>query len=120
MATFDDVRRLTADLPAVEEGTSYGTPALRVKGKLFCRMWSEREHDRDDVHDSGVLVVFCELEEKEAILASSDVLFETPHYHGYGGFLIRLADVDLDELADHLEHSYRHKAPKSVLKLLDE
>lgn len=119
MASFDDVRRLTADLPMVEEGTSYGTASMKVKGKSFCRMWSDREHDRDDVHDTEVLVVFCEAEEKPAILESSDVVFETPHYHGYGGFLIRLADVDLDELADHLEHSYRHKAPKTALKMLD-
>ena len=119
MAIFDDVRRLTADLPMVEEGTSYGTASMKVKGKSFCRMWSEREHNRDGVHDTELLVVFCEAEEKPAILESSDAVFETPHYHGYGAFLIRLADVDLGELEDHLEHSYRQKAPKTALKMLD-
>ncbi|HEX5139945.1 MAG TPA: MmcQ/YjbR family DNA-binding protein, partial [Dehalococcoidia bacterium] len=36
--TFDDVIRLAADLPGVETGTSYGTPALRVGKKFMCRL----------------------------------------------------------------------------------
>jgi hypothetical protein len=120
MATFDDVRRLTADLPEVTESTSFGTPALAVRGKSFCRLWSAREHARDGVHDTEVLVVFCDLEEKPALIESSGgMLFSTPHYDGYGAMLVRLDDVDLDDLADVLEDSYRLKAPASLLKALD-
>jgi hypothetical protein len=120
MATFEDVKRLAADLPEVTESTSYGTPSLAVRGKSFCRMWSAREHDRDDVHDTEVLVVFCDLDEKAALLASSGgVLFSTPHYEGYGAMLIRLDDVTTDDLADYLEDSYRLKAPASLRKILD-
>jgi hypothetical protein len=36
--TYDTVRRIALDLPQVEEGTSYGTPALKVKGKLIVRL----------------------------------------------------------------------------------
>jgi hypothetical protein len=36
----------TAHLPGVEEATSYGTPALKVRGKLFARL-----------KDAGTLVV---------------------------------------------------------------
>lgn len=119
--TFDDCVRLTADLPQVAVSTSYGTPSLKVKGKSFCRMWSEREHDRDDVHDTEVLVVFCEAEEKDALLdAHAGVFFETPHYQGHGAHLIRLADVAEDVLADALEHSYGLKAPKRLLESLDD
>ncbi len=120
MATWDDVVAATADLPGIEQSTSYGTPALKTKGKLVCRLWSDREHARDDVHDTEVLVVFCELDEKPMLIdGSAGVLFETPHYHGYGGVLIRLADVGIEDLADQLEHSYRLRAPKSLLKQLD-
>ena len=119
--TFDDCVRLTADLPEIEVSTSYGTPSLKVRGKSFCRMWSRREHDRDDVHDTEVLVVFCEAEEKETLLeASGGAFFQTPHYEGYGAHLIRLADVTEAALADALEHSYRQKAPKKILKQLEE
>jgi hypothetical protein len=113
--TFADVIRLTAHLPEVTEGSSYGTPALKVRGTGFCRMWGEREHRRDGVDDSEVLVVFCELEWKDALIANSDgVLFSTPHYDGYPAMLVRLADVDADDLADHLEESYLLKAPATL------
>ncbi len=121
MATWDDVVAATADLPGIEQSTSYGTPALKTKGKLVCRLWSDREHARDDVHDTEVLVVFCEAEEKDALLdAHAGVFFETPHYQGHGAHLIRLADVAEDVLADALEHSYRLKAPKRLLESLDD
>lgn len=72
------------------------------------------------MHDTEVLVVFCDLEEKPALIESSGgVLFTTPHYDGYGAMLVRLADVDLDDLADVLEDSYRLKAPASLRTLLD-
>ena len=58
MVTFDDVRRLGLRLPEVTESTWYGTPGLKVRNKGFCRLWGEREHRRDQVHDTEVLVVF--------------------------------------------------------------
>jgi hypothetical protein len=120
MATFEDVKRLGFGLPEVTESTYYGTPALKVRGKAFCRMWSEREHDRDGVHDTEVLVVFCDLEEKQALIDAADgVLFSTPHYERYGAMLVRLSDVTLDDLADHLEDSYRTKAPPALRRTLD-
>lgn len=120
MPTFDDAKRVTADWPEVSESTSYGTPSLEVKGKSFCRMWGEREHDRDDVHDTEVLVVFCDLDEKPALIdAGCGVVFSTPHYEGYGAMLVRLADVTVDDLTDYLEDSYRLKAPVSVLRRFD-
>ena len=119
MATFDDVRRLGTGLPEVTESTSYGTAALKVRAKSFCRLWSRREHDRDGVQDSEVLVVFCELDAKPMLLDAHDALFSTPHYEGYGAMLVRLDDVDLDDLADWLEDSYRLKAPKTLIRRLD-
>ena len=120
MATFEDVRRLGMQLPEVTEGTFYGTAALKVDGKGFCRMWSEREHNRDSVHDTEVLVVFCEPEAKNTLLENHpDVLFSTPHYEGYGAMLVRLAEVRLDDLAEWLEDSYRRRAPAGLIRRLD-
>lgn len=120
MATFEDVRRLGMELPEVVESTLYGTPALKVRKKGFCRMWGEREHNRDDVHDTEVLLLFCELEMKQVLLDNHlGVLFTVPHYDGYGAVLVRMADVDLDDLADWLEDSYRLRAPPTLLRQLD-
>lgn len=120
MATFADVVRLGTHLPEVTESTSYGTAALKVRKKLLCRMWGEREHRRDGVHDTEVLVVFCELEMKPILLENHpDVLFTVSHYDGYGAVLVRLAEVDLDDLGDWLEDSYRCRAPVTLVRQLD-
>ena len=120
MADFGDVTRIGLELPEVTVGTSYGTPALLVRGKSFCRMWGERDHARDDVHDTAVLVVMCDLDEKGALLATfPDALFSTPHYDGYGAMLVRLADATEPDLADWLEDAYRLEAPATLRRQLD-
>lgn len=121
MATFDDVRRLMADWPETEESTSYGTPSFKVRKKWICRLWSQREHDRDDIHDTEVLVVRCDLDEKPAPMDAFDgVLFSTPHYEGYPAMVVRLADADEDLLIDVLDDSYRLAAPATLIRLLDQ
>ncbi len=101
--------------------TSYGTPALKVRGKSFCRMWGEREYERNGVHDTEVLVVFCSLDEKPHLIAGSGgSLFSTPHYDGHGAVLVRLSDVEGDELVGYLEESYLVKAPAMLRAALGE
>ena len=43
MVTLDVIRELFADLPGVEEGTSYSIPAFKVKKKLLARI-----HQKED------------------------------------------------------------------------
>jgi 3-methyladenine DNA glycosylase AlkD len=121
MATWDDVRRIGMRFPGVQEAPSYhGMPALKAGGKPFCRLWSASEHDRDGVHGTEVAVVFCALEEKDALLTTSpDALFTTPHYDGHPALLVRLADVDEPLLAELVEDSYRLRAPKRLVRQLD-
>jgi hypothetical protein len=115
MATFDDVIRLTAHLPEVTVSTSYGTPALKVRQKSFCRLWGDRDRSKADVGDDEVLVVFCELGEKEFLLAESDgSIFNAPHYDGHGSVLILLDEIDLETLANLLLDSYLLRAPASI------
>ena len=52
---LDTVRRLALALPGVEEGSSYGTPGFRVRGKFLARMWEDGE----------TLVVKCGDEERD-------------------------------------------------------
>lgn len=120
MATFDDVRRLGEALPEVEVSTSYGTPALKVRGKTFCRLWGAREHARDGVEGTEVLVVWCELDEREALCAAHPcVLFHTPHYARSAAVLVRLADADEADLATWLLESWRRKAHAALRRALE-
>jgi hypothetical protein len=117
VATFDDVIALTATLPEVTVSTSYGTPALKVKGRAFCRLWGVRDQNRADVGHVEVLVVFCDLDEKEFLLAASDgSIFTAPHYDGHGAVLVALDDVDEELLGNLLFDSYLLRAPTSIRK----
>ncbi|WP_232661358.1 MmcQ/YjbR family DNA-binding protein [Pseudonocardia sp. TRM90224] len=111
MPTWDDVVEMAMALPEVEVSTSYGTPALKVKGKGFARLRTEAE---------GGLVLMCEMSEKEALLASGDPAFyTTPHYDGYGSILVDLEKVGRAQLGELVEDAWRHRAPARVRAAYD-
>jgi len=70
-ATFEQARLAAHALPGVEDSTSYGTPALKVRGKLLARL-----------HQSGeCLVLRADLLDREILLQSdARVFFITDHY----------------------------------------
>jgi hypothetical protein len=104
--TFTTVRRLALALPAVEEGTSYETPAFRVHGKFMARL---RE-------DGETLVVRCGFDERDfRMQANPGTFFTTDHYLGYPSVLVRLPSVSVADLRDVLEQSWRRSAPKRVV-----
>ncbi len=108
---WSDVVALGAALPEVTESTSYGTPALKVHAKSFCRLRTESD---------GGLVIFCSLEEKEALLATGDPAYYTvAHYDGHGSILVDLAVADPDEVRELLTDAWRTKAPVRVRKAFD-
>lgn len=110
MITWDDVVALARELPETEEGTSYGRPALKVRGKFVAALRT----------DPDAVVVRCDLDEKPFLLeARPDILFETPHYHGYGAVLIRL-EAPLDDVREFLLDSWLLAAPKRLAKQLTE
>jgi len=96
--TYDTVRRLGLALPGAEESTSYGTPALKVKGKLFVRL----HQDLDKI----VLPVSFERRE-EMMAADLETYFITDHYREYPYILVSLARVQPDALPDLLNLAYR-------------
>jgi hypothetical protein len=104
------VRKVAVALPEVEEGTSYGTAAFKVKGKLLARM----------KEDGTTLVVRVALELKEALIADDpDVFFTTSHYDGYPAVLVRLEKIDARGLARVMDEAWRFVAPKTLVKARD-
>jgi hypothetical protein len=111
MPTWADVIEIGTRFPEVEVGTSFGTPALQVRGKRMCRMRSNP--------DALVLRV-VDLGEREALLQGQpDAFFSTPHYDGYPYVLVRLDKVDPTELAELIEEAWRIRAPKTLVKNWD-
>jgi hypothetical protein len=92
-------------LPGITRSTSYGTPALKVRGKLIVRL-----------KDADTLVLLCPAEQKTLLMEiSPQIYFETPHYIGYPAVLIRLPAIADEELSLRLEDAWRFKAPKSLI-----
>jgi hypothetical protein len=91
-------------LPGIEEGASFGTPALKVAGKLLAR-----------VKDASTAVFRCPLEMKEVLIESApEIYFETDHYKGWSGILVRLSKASDAELAQCLDRAWRLQAPKRL------
>ena len=108
--TFDTVREMALSLPGVEEGTSYGTPAFRVRGKFFTRL---RE-------DGESLVVKIDFDERELLMeAEPKTFYITDHYRNYPTMLVRLATVRREALRELLEESWRRAAPKRLADAFD-
>jgi hypothetical protein len=75
------IRRVAGALPDVEEGTSYGTPAWRQRGRLLARL-----------HQDGESIVLKVGDETRDHLLQADprTFFVTDHYLGYPTVLARL------------------------------
>src|SRR5437868_2507818 len=103
--TYDTVRELARRLPGVEESTSYGTPALKVKGKLFVRL----------KEDGETIVLRTDAFEREHLLrAQPETFFITAHYRDYPWVLVRLSAVAAAQLGELVESAWRRAAPKRL------
>jgi hypothetical protein len=99
--TYDSVRRLALALPNVEESRSYGTPALKVGGKLFVRLHQ----------DLDKIVLKMPFDRREEMMtADPQTYFITDHYAEYPYILVSLAHVRADALPDLLNIAYRAAA----------
>jgi hypothetical protein len=108
--SFAAVHRAAARLPGVELSTSYGTPALKVRGKLFARLHQ----------DGDCLVLRTELLDREILMQSDPrVFFITDHYRDHPWILVRFATVSPCALPELLERAWRLVAPTKLLREID-
>jgi len=84
-------------LPGVEESTAYGSPALKVHGKLLACVPAHRSAE------PGSLVVRIGFEDRAELLATApDVYYLMDHYVDNTPVLVRLSRVNHDVLRDLL------------------
>ena len=95
MSTWEDVKAIGLELPGAEEGTSWGTPALKIGKKFWLRL-------RPEVDDPGLVVRVDPMERDFQMQAEPDTFFVTPHYDGYPAVLVRLASIDRENLRELL------------------
>jgi hypothetical protein len=107
VVTEEDVRRAALALPETSEKPYNRRPGFRVRSTLFARI-----HELPDT-----LMVGCpDLDERNELLAAEPgTFFITPHYDDYPAVLVRLNEIDFDELTELLVESWRVSAPKRLL-----
>lgn len=111
MPTWDDVVSIGLRFPGVEVATSYGRPALKVRGKGMCSSRTDPD---------ALVVRVVDLGDRQALLQGQpDVFFSTPHYDGYPYVLVRLEAVDPDQLAELVEDAWRLRSPKRLIAAYD-
>lgn len=103
---IDRMLRLCADrgLPEVTIGTSYGRPALKVGPRSFAA-----------VRNPGEMVLHCPLEHKELLMEMAPQLYwQTEHFRGWPGLLVRLDAISDEELGLRLEDAWRFRASRRL------
>ncbi|GII19968.1 MmcQ/YjbR family DNA-binding protein [Planomonospora parontospora] len=105
------MRDIALELPEVEESVSWGTPSLKVRGRLFLR-----RHE-----DPELTVVKVSSEERKALTAARpEVFLVTPHYENHRYMLVRTAELAEEELRELVAEAWRLSAPQRLVKAFDE
>jgi len=100
--TFDMVRKIGLALPEVEEGTMYGSPALKVHGRLLTCLAIHKSAE------PGSLVLRTDFDERAALLAEEpETYYLTDHYVNHPIVLVRLSRIRTDQLRDLLRSASR-------------
>ncbi|HEV2270914.1 MAG TPA: MmcQ/YjbR family DNA-binding protein [Steroidobacteraceae bacterium] len=108
---YERFLRIALSLPEAETSTSYGTPAVKVRGKLLSRWRTEAE---------GALVVRCDFLDRQILLVSQpDVFFLTDHYRDYPWILMRIEKASATVMAEAVERAWRLVAPAKLVRQRD-
>ena len=108
---WSEAVRLAERLPGVGLSTSYGSPSLKVGGKLLTRLRSD---------DQSLTLHDVPAEERDALIATQPETFHTmPHYQDYPIVLARLSAISESALLAFLTRRWRTIAPKRVIAAFD-
>jgi hypothetical protein len=105
--SFQAVRTAARGLPDVEEGTTYGSPALKVRGKLLTCLAVHRSAE------AGSLAVRMGFQERDDLISADPVTYYlTDHYVDHPVVLVRLSRIRPDALRDLLGAAWRFVTAK--------
>src|SRR3990170_9044835 len=109
--SFDTVRKIGLALPGVEEGTTYRSPALKVRGQLLACLAIHRSAE------PGTLAVRIDFARRdEMIAADPDTYYLTDHYVDYPIVLVRLSRIHVAALRDLLGSAWRFVSEQSPVE----
>jgi len=108
--TFDDAVAFALTLPDTERGTSYGKPAVKVasNGRAFLFPSHEADTSFGVAMDLGTIEMLKETD--------PDTFWQSPHYVGWEGVLIRYDTGDEERVRDVIRRSREFVAAKTKPK----
>jgi hypothetical protein len=95
------VRAIAKKLPDVEEGTTFGFPAFKVRGTAFA--WFPK---KKEVEPGTLGVRMSILERDHRIFANPKIFYVTPHYRDYTSVLARVEHMSNAALEELLQSGY--------------
>jgi hypothetical protein len=105
---FNTVRKIGLELPGVEESTAYGSPALKVRGKLIACIPTHRSAE------PASLAVCVDFPDRAQLLAEApDVYYLPEHYVNYPSVLVRLSRTTPEVLRDLLGMAYKFRTKQA-------
>jgi hypothetical protein len=105
--TFRTVASIGRTLPEVELTTTWGKPALKVRGKMFVCIASHKSAE------ANTLVVMMDFAARDAFIADDPATYYLKdHYVGYPCVLVRLSRVRADALRDLVIGAHRFVSAK--------
>jgi hypothetical protein len=100
--TFRTVRSIGLRLPGVEESTMYGSPALKLEGRMVACIASNK------AAEPGTLVLRTTFEQREVMIAEEpETYYLKPHYETFPVVLVRLSSVTREAMQDLLAGATR-------------
>lgn len=106
---FQTVREIARSLPGVEDGFTYGTPALKVDGKLLACIPTNK------AAEPGSLVVRIDFERRAELLETDpEVYYLKDYYVNYPAVLVRLSRIHPDALRGLLSDAWHFVTAKKA------
>jgi len=104
---FETVRDIALSLPEVVDGTSYGAPAVKLRGKLLACVPVNKSAE------GNCAVVRIDLGRRAELLQQfPDIYYITDHYAPHPTVLVRLSRITRGDLKKLLQEAWQFVAAK--------
>ena len=101
---WEDVTGFALALPETELSTSYGKPAVKLRGKAF--LYPGREE--------GSFAVASPLPEKEMLIETDpETFWESDHYRGWPAVLVRYGSAERERIETVIQRAWWDRASKA-------
>ena len=108
---WEEFVAIACELPEVAESTSYGRPAIKVRGKFMAGL---------NPKEKAFVLRLNTVEEQDFLIEMApQIYYITDHYKGYPAILARPGKMTKKEARGRLELAWRTQAPKALIKKFD-